>query len=172
MTPQDTLTIDPVAMNVVSRVAAGCRLTGEHRFEGGVLVQGTLGGRTVVHGKLIVWQGALVQGHVKVVGDLYLFGQLGQPGAEPDATVLQCTGTAYVASTGVSTGTLTARRLQLYEGADLQGPFRTLPKGDKSDAGPSAAPLLHPARPAGSAGTAAAPGDRLRVASPRTAKAP
>jgi Polymer-forming cytoskeletal len=171
MTPQDTLTIDPVAMNVVSRIAAGCRLTGEHRFEGGVLVQGTLGGRTVVEGKLIVWQGALVHGHIKVIGDLYLFGQLGQPGAAPDATVLQCTGTAYVASTGVSTGTLTARRLQLYEGADLQGPFRTLAKGDKTDAALPGPPVLAPARPGGTA-SGGQPVERLRVAAARSGKAP
>ena len=129
MTPQDTLTIDPVAMNVVSRIAAGCQVDGEHHFEGGLLVQGSLSGMIEVHGRLIVWQGALVQGHIRVLGDLYLFGQLGRTGASPEATVLECLGTAYVASTGASSGTLMAQQLQLYEGADLQGPFRTLKRG-------------------------------------------
>jgi hypothetical protein len=41
-TPQDTLTLDPIAMNVVSRVAAGSHLNGEHFFEGGLLVQGEI----------------------------------------------------------------------------------------------------------------------------------
>jgi len=39
-TPQDTLTLDPIAMNVVNRVASGSVLSGELTFEGGLLVQG------------------------------------------------------------------------------------------------------------------------------------
>jgi len=139
--PQDTLTIDPVAMNVVSRIAAGCHVDGEHHFKGGVLVQGSLSGLIEVQGRLIVWQDALVHGHVRVVGDLYLFGQLGRTGASPEATIVECLGTAYVANTGVSTGTLMAQRLQMYEGADLQGPFRTLKRG-------SAPPVLSEIFPA------------------------
>ena len=33
-TPQDTLTIDPLAMNIVNRVAAGCDLSGDLNFDG------------------------------------------------------------------------------------------------------------------------------------------
>ena len=47
---------------------------------------------------------------------------------------------AYVSQTAVSTGTLMARRLQLYEGADLQGPFKTLKLGDNL-------PVLHDVQP-------------------------
>lgn len=128
MGPQDTLTIDPVAMNVVSRIASGCRVDGNNLFEGGLLVQGELDGVTEIRGRLIVWKDAVVSGRIRILGDLYLFGQLGETNADSDATVLHCHGTAWVASTGVSTGTLHAQRLQLYEGADLQGPFHTLPK--------------------------------------------
>jgi hypothetical protein len=123
---QDTLTIDPVAMNVVNRVAAGSQLIGEQQYDGGLLVQGTLGGVIRVHGRLIVWAGGLVRGRLVVMGDLYLFGQLGDPAAGAQDTQLECLGTAYVASTASSTGTLIAQRLRLYEGADLQGPFKTL----------------------------------------------
>jgi hypothetical protein len=59
-------------------------------------------------------------------------------GASPHETSLECQGMAYVSKTGVSTGTLLARRLQLYEGADLQGPFKTLKLGDHL-------PVLHDA---------------------------
>ena len=48
--------------------------------------------------------------------------------SDPD-TVVECQGTVYVASSGVSTGTLLAARLRMYDGATLQGPFRTL-RGD------------------------------------------
>lgn len=129
-TPQDTLTLDPIAMNVVNRVAAGARLDGALEFEGGLLVQGEISGHIRVNGRLIVWTGGVVRGRVRVTGDLYLFGQLGAPGASAHDTSLECQGMAYVSKTGVSTGTLMARRLQLYEGADLQGPFKTLKLGD------------------------------------------
>lgn len=122
----DVLTIDPVAMHVVNRVAAGSSLMGELSFEGGVLVQGRLGGEVEVRGRVIVWAGGLLKGRVRVLGDMYVFGQVGELGAGPQDTQVDCLGTLYVASTGVSTGTLCARHLRLYEGADLQGPFTTL----------------------------------------------
>lgn len=125
----DTLTIDPIAMNVTNRVASGSVVSGELAFEGGLLVQGELSGQVQTRGRLIVWAGGLVKGHVRVVGDLYLFGQIGEVGAAADATVVECLGTAYIANTGVCTGTLMAQRLRLYEGADLQGPFKTLKAG-------------------------------------------
>ena len=134
--PQDTLTLDPIAMNVVNRVAAGTRLDGDLQFDGGLLVQGEINGNVRVNGRLIVWTGGLVRGRIQVNGDLYLFGRLGADGASPHDTSLECQGMAYVSKTGVSTGTLMARRLQLYEGADLQGPFKTLKLGQNI-------PVLH-----------------------------
>jgi hypothetical protein len=125
----DVLTIDPVAMQVTNRVAAGTQSMGEHHFEGGVLVQGTLGGFVEVAGRLIVWRGGLVKGQVIVRGDLYLFGTLGEPGAAAQDTVVECLGTAYLASTAVSNANLSAQRLRLYEGAELHGPFKTLKPG-------------------------------------------
>lgn len=134
--PQDTLTLDPIAMHIVNRVAAGTRLDGELTYEGGLLVQGELSGQIRVNGSLIIWTGGLVCGRIRVNGDLYLFGRLGAEGASPHDTSLECQGMAYVSKTGVSTGTLMARRLQLYEGADLQGPFKTLKLGQNL-------PVLH-----------------------------
>lgn len=134
--PQDTLTIDPIAMNVVNRVAEGSKLSGNLSFEGGLLVQGEIAGNIHVNGRLIVWAGGIVLGRVRVSGDAFLFGQLGATGGGAHDTSLECQGMAYVSKTGVSTGTLMARRLQLYEGADLQGPFKTLKKGENI-------PVLH-----------------------------
>jgi hypothetical protein len=123
---QDTLTIDPVAMNVVNRVAPGCRLSGELVYEGGVLLQGEMSGQIRIKGPLIVWGGGLIHGRIKVYGDLYLFGQLGLDEGRSLESQLKCNGTAFVSHSGVTTGTLLARRLQIYEGADLRGPFRML----------------------------------------------
>lgn len=123
---QDTLTIDPVAMNVVNRVAPGCRLAGDLVYEGGVLLQGEISGQIRIKGPLIVWGGGLIYGRIKVYGDLYLFGQFGLDEGRSLESQLKCNGTAFVSHSGVTTGTLLARRLQIYEGADLRGPFRML----------------------------------------------
>lgn len=130
-TAQDTLTIDPLAMNVVNRVAAGCDLSGDLQFSGGLLVQGTLEGHIRVDGRLIIWTGAQVRGRIRVMGDVYLFGQLGSGAGGPHDTSLECEGMVYVSKTGVSTGTLLAKRLQMYEGAQLKGPFHTLQTADR-----------------------------------------
>ena len=122
----DALQLDPVAMHIVNRVAAGCQLEGRLRFAGGLLVQGELSGDLRVDGALVVWAGARVRGHIRVRGDLYVFGQLGDADADPGATAVECSGMVCIAESGLSTATLLARRLQLYEGALVQGPFTTL----------------------------------------------
>jgi cytoskeletal protein CcmA (bactofilin family) len=127
--PQDTLVIDPVKMNIVNRVATGTALSGDFSFKGGLLLQGEIDGTGDVAGRLVVWHGARLCGRIKVMGDLFLLGNLGaaQPdgGSVDEATLVECLGTAYVASTGVSTGHLIAAKLRMYDGATLQGPFST-----------------------------------------------
>jgi hypothetical protein len=127
---QDTLVIDPVKMNIVNRIAADTVLAGDFLFKGGLLLQGTLQGVGEIAGRLVVWHDARLIGRFRVLGDLYLLGQLGEATEGDDdiddQTEIECQGTAYVASTGVSTGTLIAAKLRMYDGAVLQGPFRTL----------------------------------------------
>jgi hypothetical protein len=127
---QDTLVIDPVKMNIVNRIAADTVLAGDFLFKGGLLLQGTLQGVGEIAGRLVVWHDARLIGRFRVLGDLYLLGQLGEATESDDdvddQTEIECQGTAYVASTGVSTGTLIAAKLRMYDGAVLQGPFRTL----------------------------------------------
>jgi Polymer-forming cytoskeletal len=128
--PQDTLVIDPVKMNIVNRIAADTVLAGDFLFKGGLLLQGTLQGIGEIAGRLVVWHDARLIGRFRVLGDLYLLGQLGEATETDDdiddETEIECQGTAYVASSGVSTGTLIAAKLRMYDGAVLQGPFRTL----------------------------------------------
>lgn len=127
---QDTLVIDPVKMNIVNRIAADTVLAGDFLFKGGLLLQGTLQGVGEIAGRLVVWHDARLIGRFRVLGDLYLLGQLGEATETDDEvddqTEIECQGTVYVASTGVSTGTLIAAKLRMYDGAVLQGPFRTL----------------------------------------------
>lgn len=123
---QDNLVIDPLGMNIVNRIAPDSSMQGDVSFSGGLLVQGDLAGAGLVMGRLVVWHGAQVQGHFRVIGDLYVFGRIGAVGADATQTVIECMGTAYIASSAATTGTITAQRLRLYEGADLQGPFKTI----------------------------------------------
>jgi cytoskeletal protein CcmA (bactofilin family) len=123
---QDNLVIDPLGMNIVNRIAPESSMHGDVSFSGGLLVQGELSGAGQVMGRMVVWHSAIVTGHFRVVGDLYVFGRIGAVGANASQTVIECMGTAYIASTASTTGTITAQRLRLYEGADLQGPFRTI----------------------------------------------
>ena len=137
---QDTLVIDPVKMNIVNRIAADTVLAGDFLFKGGVLLQGTLQGVGEIAGRLVVWHDARLIGRFRILGDLYLLGQLGEATETEDdvdeGTEIECQGTAYVASSGVSTGTLIAAKLRMYDGAVLQGPFRTLRHGQSL-------PILH-----------------------------
>lgn len=129
--PQDVLTIDPAAMNVTNRVSRGGHLNGRLLFDGGVLVQGELTGHIGVRGHLIIWNGATVRGRVSVNGDVYVFGCLGDPDAPATHTSVECTGMVCVAQSGSSSATLLARRLQLYDGASVHGPFKTLRPGEE-----------------------------------------
>ncbi len=128
--PHDVLTLDPVAMNVVSRVARGCHMNGRLLFDGGVLVQGELSGHISVHGHLIIWNGGVVRGRLSVQGDIYVFGSLGDLDAPASQTSVECSGMVCVAQSGSSSAALLARRLQLYEGANVRGPFKTLRPGE------------------------------------------
>lgn len=130
MSSEDVITIDPIAMNVVNRVAEGTNLSGDLEFGGGLLVQGRVSGNVRVRGRVIVWEGASLEGKVRIFGDLYVFGQLGAAGSLASKTRVECHGTAYIASTGVSTGALHAHKLRLYDGADLQGPFQTMKRSE------------------------------------------
>lgn len=124
---QDTLVIDPLKMNIVNRIAAGTVVDGHLQFRGGLLLQGTLRGSGRVAGRLVIWTGGRLTGRHRVMGDLYVLGRLGaDTDGTDDDTVVECLGTAYVSSTGVSTGHIVAARLRMYDGAVLQGPFSTL----------------------------------------------
>jgi cytoskeletal protein CcmA (bactofilin family) len=122
----DTLVIDPVRMNIVNRIAAGAVVDGDLNLVGGLLLQGTLKGQGTIDGHLVVWHSGQVVGHFVVRGELYVLGHLGGIVDDVDSsTEVTCHGTAFIASTGVCTGTVIATSLRMYDGATLQGPFRT-----------------------------------------------
>ena len=122
----DIFTFDPLKMNLLSKVAADCMLKGQFKFEGGVVVEGNIEGDLIINGDLVIWNGGQVKGRVDLTGSLYLFGRFGGPAESASASVLKSKGTAYISHTGRSSGTLMAKNLHLYDGAELSGPFQTL----------------------------------------------
>jgi cytoskeletal protein CcmA (bactofilin family) len=130
MSRNDVLTIDPVAMGITNRVAAGCVLSSDGSYQGGLLVQGRIQGKLRVLGALVVWEGAQIGGDIEVFGDLYAFGQLGGEeahvrGDASDSHII-CHGTIYMAHCALSYASIAAQRIHSYDGAQIHGPFRTL----------------------------------------------
>lgn len=121
----DRLQIDPVKMGITNRIASGCTCVGHHQYQGGLLVQGSLGGHIQINGDLVLWAGGMLEGHIELTGDLYLFGQLGKEEVPRDATTVSVRGTVFAAHTCISFGTIYGKHLQTYDGAQLFGPFMT-----------------------------------------------
>lgn len=122
----DTLTIDPMAMGIQHRFGPGSEFNGTLKLAGGALFEGDVSGALHVQGTLVIWSGATIRGSIRVDGDLYLFGAVGDPGCAPDEAAVECHGTAYLAASSVLNGRVTAKHLQIYHGADLRGQVRSL----------------------------------------------
>jgi cytoskeletal protein CcmA (bactofilin family) len=127
---EDILKIDPVALGITNRLSAGCTSIGHHQYQGGILVQGSLGGHVQVNGDLVLWAGGLLEGTIEVAGDIYIFGQLGKEESQPNSTVIKAQGSVFAAGTCISFGTIYGRAIKLYDGAQLFGPFMTIPIQD------------------------------------------
>jgi hypothetical protein len=136
---EDILRIDPLAMNLVNRLAPGTIARGAQAFQGGLLLQGQWLGGGLVRGSLVVWHDALLVGRFRVEGDLYVFGQLGSDGVEAIETYIECHGTTYMAQSARSSASVLTVGLRLYDGADISGIIKTM-KGQRSK-GLGAGPL-------------------------------
>lgn len=132
-TQADVLTIDPLALGLVNRLAPGTVVRGEHFYQGGLLLQGHWLGSGVVAGNVLVAQSALLVGHFRVLGDLYVFGHLGRDIPHVDETLIECHGTTYMAHCSLSTATVLSVGLRLYEGARITGEMRTLLSENSAD---------------------------------------
>jgi hypothetical protein len=127
---EDILRIDPLAMNLVNRLAPGTIARGPQAFAGGLLLQGEWSGSGIVRGNLVVWHEAVMAGHFRVEGDLYVFGQLGGDGFGVAETHIECDGTTFMASNAKCFANVLTVGLRLYDGADISGSIKTM-KGQK-----------------------------------------
>lgn len=122
-----TVTLDPVSMNVVNRIARGSRMSGPAEMSGGLLLQGQFRGDLVVRdGPLWIHEGAEISGGtVDVEGDVYVLGRVGRPD-DSVQTVLRCSGVLHVSEIGTVFATMQCPRPIFYEGAQIKGSFETL----------------------------------------------
>ena len=122
----ETIVIDPVGMNIVNRVAPGTVLEGDTTWSGGLLVQGTIKGNIkIAGGPLVLMDGAVIAGKVTCLSDVYLFGKIEPPG-EGQLSEVSCTGSAFLAETLVAEADLNAAGWKLFNGAQVNGRFKTL----------------------------------------------
>ncbi len=140
--PQDVFNINPAAMGIVNRLASGCTCIGHHQFQGGLLVQGSLGGQARIDGDLVLWSGGLLEGTIDVIGDFYLVGQLGREEAAKGSTLMRVRGTVYAASSCISFATIYGKNLHLYDGAQIFGPFMTWNAEQQGEGEPTLSPDL------------------------------
>ena len=130
MKPQETqtqITIDPKAMNIVNRLAAGSLSTGPLHLNGGLLLQGDhRGNLTVRGGPLVIAEGgSIANGTIEVDGDTYVFGRVGAPDDAVAPTFLRCSGVLHLTSKAISYGTLQCAKPAIYEGAQVRGTVET-----------------------------------------------
>lgn len=125
---QEVIVIDPVAMNVVNRIAPGSRLSGVLEFEGGVMVQGRLEGTIkIVGGPLVLLQGGVISGTFECSEDAYLFGTI-DPRSDGELSELTADGAVFLAETLDAKANITARSMKTFEGSQVEGRIRTVRK--------------------------------------------
>jgi len=121
-----SIDIDPVAMNIVNRVAAGTVQKGSCRWAGGLLIQGRIeGDLEVVGGPIVLMPGGEIAGNIRGDGEAYLFGKvLAQ--SDDELSELDIGGTVYLAETLHAKANITAGAFKSWEGAQVEGRIKTM----------------------------------------------
>ncbi len=121
----DAITIDPVAQNIVNRVAAGTVITGDITCDGGIMIEGTVQGNLIVKGgPLVLRASGVIAGAVEVHHDAYLLGTIR---AQDDDLLSEIAvmGTAFLGSTLDAAANIQAGAMKTYEGSRIDGRIRT-----------------------------------------------
>lgn len=124
-TDSELLTIDPVAMNIVNRIAPQTVQTGNLVCAGGLMVEGrVVGDLVVIGGPLVLRPSGVICGNVTVDHDAYLLGTIEK---QDDAVLSEVVvkGTAFLASTLNAAANIQAHSMKTYEGSRIDGRIRT-----------------------------------------------
>ena len=131
MKSQDRIVIDPIAMNIVNRIAPGTSSSGVLECSGGILVQGRFEGKLIVKGgPLVLLQEAVVSGEISCENDAYLFGTVT---AREDGSLSEINvgGAAFMTETLQANANITTCDLRMYEGAQVEGRIRTVKRAKR-----------------------------------------
>jgi cytoskeletal protein CcmA (bactofilin family) len=121
-----SIVFDPVAMNIVNRVAPGTVQTGACRWVGGLLVQGRIeGDLEVVGGPLVLMPEGEIAGNVRGDGEAYLFGKV-LARSDAELSELDIAGTVFLAETLHAKANITAGAFKSWEGAQVEGRIKTM----------------------------------------------
>lgn len=122
---QTSVVIDPVAMNIANKVAAGSVVTGDYATGGGILIEGQFRGNLhVTDGPLVLLEGANLSGCIEVKGDAYIFGTIGA--ASDDQTTVTVRGELHLTSKCHVHGRILFAKLATYQGANVHGIIESL----------------------------------------------
>lgn len=131
----ETIVIDPVGMNIVNRVAPGTVLEGNTTWNGGLLVQGTVKGTIkVTGGPLVLMDTGVIAGSILCLGDVFLFGTIEHAG-EDKMSKVESSGIAFLAETLRAEADISAARLRFFDGAQVNGRFKTLSAEEQQQLG-------------------------------------
>jgi cytoskeletal protein CcmA (bactofilin family) len=123
---QQTIVIDPVAMNIVNRIAANSNAIGSLEFSGGVIIEGYFTGTLIVNdGPLVLMQGGIISGDIHCQQDAYLFGAIASK-EDGEQSILEAGGVVYMAETLEARADITAAVVKTFEGAQVDGRIRTV----------------------------------------------
>lgn len=115
------IVIDPVAMNIVNRVAPGSFQSGTYRSAGGLLVEGKIEGDVeVTGGPLVLMPEGEITGSIRVDGEAYLFGTIGAL-SEQELSNVEIAGVVYLAETLQAKANITCGTFVNYHGARIYG---------------------------------------------------
>lgn len=119
------LSIDPVAENLVNRIAPGTKFVGTLESSGGILVQGEFYGDLIIKGgPLVLDEDGVISGRVNCDSYALLAGRVLAPeGAE--CSELQIAGTAIMSGTFRAKANIVAGSFTTYDGADIDGRIKT-----------------------------------------------
>lgn len=132
----ETIVIDPQAMNIVNRVAAGCRQSGVFHCRGGLMVEGSIEGDIeIVGGPLVLMPEGVIAGRISGDGEAYLFGTI-RPRSASEPSELEVAGQAYLTQSLRAQANITAGAIRSYLGAQVEGRVNTLPPRAPGDESP------------------------------------
>ena len=125
----ENIVIDPEAMNIVNRVAAGCSHVGNFKWVGGLMVEGRIEGDIeVTGGPIVLMPEGQMAGVIRGDGEAYLFGTI-TARSDTELSEVNVSGSVFIAETLNAKANITASSFKSYDGAQVEGRIKTMRRG-------------------------------------------